>query len=106
MQPIIIRWEKLRLLLNFILALFICVDGEHLSFDDGGIYDSIFRWVVYAIIANVFYNVCPIIDIYFAAWNIDIGDWRYILVTVAIFSICIPYIMHFFLLFIAQMGCD
>ena len=93
MQKIIIRWERWRILFNLLLLLVGLKSSFPLIYI-WGISFYIFCAGIYAIFANVFYNLGPMIDIYFTAWNIDIGNWRYVLmISGTIFSMFLTYII-------------
>ncbi len=93
MKKIILRWEQWRILFNLFL-LFVGLASSFRLRHVWGIYPYICWAGIYAIFANVFYNLGPLIDIYFTAWNIDIGNWRYVLIiSGTIFSVFITLVM-------------
>lgn len=94
MQSIIIRWENWRFWFNLALlavGLLTTYDKISIAWD---IYTYIFRVIRYGLFVNIFYNLGPFIDIYFKAWNIDIGVWRNVLFTLGLsFSVLITLLL-------------
>jgi hypothetical protein len=94
MQSIIIRWENWRFWFNLaLLAVGLLTTYSEIS-TSLDIYTYVFGVIRYGLLVNVFYNLGPFIDIYFKAWNIDIGVWRNVLFTVGLsFSVLITLLL-------------